>query len=121
MLFCFYQVPEGVKLQQPLAMILMPLIFATIAIPLIAKFNVALGAEISKPNWNDSLLTLKRPLPFFHFGAYFFIVVGLSMLMGTAIKFQTLNSIGLTRLIYTFGQHSQVMSFNLQLCLNFRL
>ena len=74
--------------QQPLVAILMPLIFAIVVIPLIAKFNAGLGAEIVKPNWNDSLVTLKRPLSFFYFGAWFFLVVGVSMLIGSAVKFQ---------------------------------
>lgn len=88
---------------QPLVVILMPLIFGCIAIPLIAKFNAALGAEIVRPNWNDSLFTLKRPLSFFHFGACFFLVVGLSMLMGAAIKFQALNSMALSVISFGLG------------------
>lgn len=96
--------PIGATGQQGLVMILMPLIFGSIAIPLIAKFNGAvLGREIIKPNWNDNPLTLKRPLTFFHFGSFFFLTVGLSMLLGTAIKFQTLSFFGLTAISFGLG------------------
>ena len=89
--------------QQPLVTILMPFIFGCIAIPLIAKFNAAMGAEIVRPSWNDSLFTLNRPWSFFYFGAYFFLVAGISMVLGTAIKFQTLNSMALTVISFGFG------------------
>jgi len=95
--------PIGAVGQQGLAIILMPLIFATIAIPLIAKFNAGLGREIVKPNWNDNPLTLRRPLTMFNFFAYFFLTVGLSMLIGTAIKFHTLSNFGLTSISFGLG------------------
>ena len=95
--------PIGATGQQGLVMILMPLIFGSIAIPLIAKFNSGLGREIIKPTWNDNPLTLKRPLSFFHFGSFFFLTVGLSMLLGTGIKFQTLSFFGLTAISFGLG------------------
>jgi hypothetical protein len=96
--------PIGATGEQGLFMILMPLIFGSIAIPLIAKFNGAfLGREIIKPTWNDNPLTIKRPLSFFHFGAFFFITVGLSILLGTAIKFQTFSFFGLTAISFGLG------------------
>jgi hypothetical protein len=97
--------PIGVNPQQGLLVsILMPLIFGSIAIPLISKFNSALlGREIVKPHWNDNPLTLKRPLSFFQFGAFFFLAVGLSMVIGTAIKFQILNQFGLTSVFFGIG------------------
>ncbi len=51
--------PIGATGQQGLAMILMPLIFGSISIPLIARFNAGLGREIIKPTWNDNPLTMK--------------------------------------------------------------
>lgn len=96
--------PIGATGEQGLFMILMPLVFGSIAIPLITKFNEALfGREIRKPTWNDNPLTLKRPLSFFHFGAFFFLTIGLSILIGTGIKFQTLNFIGLTTMSFGLG------------------
>tara|TARA_R110002124_G_scaffold287317_1_gene472645 strand:- start:1235 stop:1660 length:426 start_codon:yes stop_codon:yes gene_type:complete len=97
--------PIGVNPQQGLLVsILMPLIFGSIAIPLIYKSNSALlGREIAKPHWNDNPLALKRPFSFFHFGAFFFLAVGLSMVIGTAIKFQILSQYGLTSLFFGIG------------------
>ena len=81
-LFCLPNLilPIGANPQQGLFVsILMPLIFGSVAIPLISKFNSSiLGREIIKPKWNDNPLTLKRPLTFFHFGAFFFLSIGLS-------------------------------------------
>ncbi len=97
--------PFGVEPQQGLfASILMPLIFGSIAIPIISKLNQAIfGREIGQPHWNDNPLTLKKPLSFFHFGAFLFLSVGLSMVAGTAIKFQTLNLFGLTAVSFGIG------------------
>lgn len=100
--------PIGAVGQLELAMILMPLIFATIAIPVITKLNVAFGAEAVKPTWNDDPLTLKRPLSMFHFFAYFFLIVGLSMEIGTALKFHTLSTIGLTSIAFGLGLFSGI-------------
>lgn len=97
--------PIGVNPQQGLLVaVLMPLIFGSIAIPLISKFNSALlDREIVKPHWNDNPLKLKKPLSFFHFGAFFFLAVGLGMIVGTAIKFQNLSQFGLTSLFFGIG------------------
>jgi hypothetical protein len=96
--------PIGAVEPKNLAMILMTLIFGSIAIPLIAKFNgVVLGREIVKPTWNDNPLTFKRPLSIFHFGAFFFLIVGISMIIGTGIKFQTFNFFGLTMISFGVG------------------
>ncbi|MES2558172.1 MAG: hypothetical protein V4590_00415 [Bacteroidota bacterium] len=96
-------IPLGAHVEQGIAMIVMPLVFASLAIPLVAKFNGALGREIIEPHWNDNPLLLNRPLSFFHFGAFFFLTVGCSMLIGTGIKFQTLNSFGLTSISFGLG------------------
>ena len=96
--------PIGAQGQQGFVMILMSLIFGSIATPLIAKFNGALpGREITRPAWNDSPLTLKKPLVMFDFFAYFFITVGLSMLIGTGIKFHRLSSFGMTSISFGLG------------------
>jgi hypothetical protein len=96
--------PIGVQGQQNFLMILMPLFFGSIAIPLIVKFNkAAIGQEITKPTWNDNPLTLKSPITFFHFGAFFFLIIGLSMIIGTGIKFRTLSFLGLTSISFGIG------------------
>lgn len=86
------------------AMIIMPLIFGIIAIPFITKVNVAIFRQvIEKPSWNDNPLTLRKPLRFFHFGAFFFLTTGLSMILGTAIKYKDLNQFGLTAISFGIG------------------
>jgi hypothetical protein len=90
--------------EQEVSMILMPLIFGSFAIPLIAKFNrVVLSFELVKPTWNDNPLNLKRPLSFFHFGSFFFMIIGLSMLVGTGIKFHTLSFLALFTISFGLG------------------
>lgn len=96
--------PPGQQAEQGPEMIVMPLIFGIIAIPLIAKFNsVFLYGRITKPSWNDNPFTLKHPLSFFHFSAFFFVTVGLSVLFGAGIKFQTVNFIGCTSVSLGLG------------------
>ena len=84
--------------------IILPLFFGLLFVPLIIKINVAIfGLTIISPTWNDNPLILKRPLSFFHFGSYFFMTSGLSMIIGTAIKFQQLNLLGMTSLAFGIG------------------
>lgn len=96
--------PIGAQPDFGFTMIIMPLIFGVIAIPFITKINSAiLGQVIERPTWNDNPLTLKRPLSFFHFGAFFFLTTGLSMIIGTLIKYQQLNQFGLTAISFGIG------------------
>jgi hypothetical protein len=96
--------PIGAQPDMSFAMIIMPLIFGIIAIPFITKINAAIfGQVIERPTWNDNPLTLKRPLSFFHFGAFFFLTTGLSMVFGTLIKYQQLNLFGLTAISFGIG------------------
>jgi len=84
--------------------ILMPLIFGSIIIPLIAKFNaVFLKSEISSPKWNENPLNLRKPLVMFDFFAFLFITTGLGMLLGTFIKFQLINWLALNVISYGPG------------------
>lgn len=93
--------PIETKPQLPALAILVPLIFGIVATPLITR--AARGREIIKPNWNDNPLKLKRPLSFFHFGAHFFIVIGLSVLISSGIKHKILSEYGLISLFYGLG------------------
>jgi hypothetical protein len=96
--------PIGAQPDFGFAIIVMPLIFGIIAIPFITKINSAiLGQVIERPTWNDNPLILKRPLSFFHFGAFFFLTTGLSMIIGTIIKYQQLNKFGLTAISFGIG------------------
>jgi len=96
--------PVAQQGQEGSTMIVMPLIFGSLGIPLIAKFNgVMFRLELTKPTWNDNPLTMKRPLSFFHFGSFFFLAVGLSILIGTGINSQTLSFLGLTSISFGLG------------------
>jgi len=96
--------PFGATGEKDLATILMPLIFGSVILPLIAKFNeVVLGREIIKPNWNDNPFDIKLPLSFFYFGSLLLIAVGLSMILGTGIKYRMLNFFGFTPISFGIG------------------
>ena len=96
--------PIGAQPNMSFVMILMPLVFGIVAIPFITKINAAIfGQVIERPTWNDNPMTLKRPLSFFHFGAFFFLTSGLSMIIGTLIKYQQLNQFGLTTISFGIG------------------
>lgn len=96
--------PIEAKLDFSFTMVIMPVLFGAIAIPLIAKVNAAIfGQIIERPAWNDNPLVLKKPLRFFHFGAFFFLTTGLSMIVGTLVKFHQLNQFGLTTILFGFG------------------
>jgi hypothetical protein len=83
---------------------LAPFIIGIIMIPLIAKFNqFFLNKEIVKPIWNDNPFVMKRPLIMFHTFSIFFLVSGLSMVIGTGVKYQELNVLGLTAISFGLG------------------
>lgn len=96
--------PIGAQPDFEFTMIILPLITGIIAIPLITKVNAAIfGQIIERPNWNDNPLTLMKPLSLFHFGAFFFLTVGLSMIVGTAPKYQNINHFGLSSVAFGIG------------------
>lgn len=77
-----------------LAMILVPYFFGCLGIPLVVIVNIGLsGKKTKKPSWNNN--PLKHPIDFFHFCAILFSTIGLSMLIGTGIRFQSINYLGL--------------------------
>ena len=85
-------------------MIITPLIFGSLFLPLLIKLNASIfGQEIIKPSWNESPITFKKPLNMFHFFAVFFIVIGVSMFIGTLIKFQEINETALSSLLFGVG------------------
>ena len=93
--------PVGNSRNYPIFLILTPLLFASFAVPLLAK--AANGREFVRPTWNDNPLNLIRPLPLIHFGAFFFVILGFSVLAGSGLKYQALNPIGLTSISFGFG------------------
>lgn len=89
---------------QDYTVFIVPLIFGAFAIPFLSKINVKIaGREIAKPTWNDNPFNFKRPLSFFQFGSYFFFIAGLSMIIGTAIRFHEFNSFGFMNISFGLG------------------
>lgn len=79
-----------------------PLVFAVFVIPFLSFVNSKMSGQPSiKPSWNDNPFNTKKRLSFFQFAAYFFVVIGLSMIIGTAIRSQGFNSFGL--MSFNFG------------------
>jgi len=94
--------PVYVQPQQGLILtVIMPLLFGSIAIPLITKSTNSI--QIVKPTWNDNPLIFKKPLSLFHFGVYFFIAIGVSVVVGAGIKYRALSHIGLMSVSYGLG------------------
>jgi hypothetical protein len=72
------------------------LIFGALVIPVIIKFNSLIWLkEIVKPKWNDNPLRFRNPLVFFHFGGWFFVVIGVCIMIGDLIKYHELNPISM--------------------------
>ena len=97
-------VPIPAQSQQPVILFLFPLLFGSFAIPFITLVNKLFGDRIiAKPTWNDNPLKIKTPLSAFDFYAWFFLTVGVSMILGTAIKFHSFNNFGLTSISFSVG------------------
>ena len=87
-----------------ISLLITPLIFGAFAIPLIARINTSIGlGKIEKPNWNDNPLKHSRPLVFFQYGAWFMLITGTSMLIGSAIKFQIFQTFGMASIMFGTG------------------
>ncbi len=90
--------------QLGLFLVLMPLLFGSFALPLIVKVNSSFfGYKIEKPSWNANPLRLNRPLVFFQFGAWFMIVSGTSMILGSGIVYQVFHTFGLATVMFGIG------------------
>lgn len=97
-------VPANFQAEFGVAMTIAPLIFPIFIIPLFVAFNRRIFHQaIEKPNWNDNPITFKRPLSFYQFTAFFFLVVGLSILIGTVIKYRSFNYFGLSSISFGIG------------------
>lgn len=84
--------------------LLIPLAFGSLVTPFLGRINnIMLGREISKPHWNDNPLSFKKPLAFNQFAGYFFITVGLSLTIGSGIKFHFFNQFGLAAISFGCG------------------
>ncbi|MFO0477849.1 MAG: hypothetical protein ACK50L_03590 [Bacteroidota bacterium] len=97
-------VAVDVPLQLDFLPILMQFLFACLSVLLLAKIGKRfMNLEIAKPDWNDNILFNKRILSIFQFGAFFFVTCGLSFILGTGIKFQSLNYLGLVCIAFGLG------------------
>ena len=102
----FYPQNYAQGISAPMDLISLPIIFifVSLAIPLISKFNnKILGREIVMPHWNDKIFSFSHPLNMFHFGTYFFITQGLSVLLGSAIAFQHFSSKSILLIVFGLG------------------
>ena len=90
---------EGVRL----ADVVFPLIFGLFVIPLIMKGISNFNITIEKPQWNSNPLILTKPLNFFHFAAFFMLIAGVSLNLGTLIKFHEITSVGVMSISYGAG------------------
>jgi hypothetical protein len=80
-----------------LSSLLMPLLFGSFMIPVVVKVSSSIFKfEVLKPQWNDNPFKLKRPLIFFQFVAFFYLSIGSSIIIGSALSYQFLNLFGLT-------------------------
>jgi len=87
-----------------IGMALIPLIFASFAIPFITNLNKTFfNAVLEKPNWNDNPLNIKSPLSFFQFTAYFFLSLGISLIIGSGIRYGIFQEIGVITISFGIG------------------
>jgi len=71
---------------------------------MIIKFNSLIWLkEINTPKWNDNPFSLRNPLVLFQFFAYFFVAVGLCVMLGDLIRYHELNPISLQIIGYGAG------------------
>lgn len=59
-------------------------------------------------DWNDGIFS-NWPFSFFHFGALFFLLSGIGMLINTLIKFHEFNTIGLVSLFLGIGLYLGIL------------
>lgn len=80
-------------------------IFMSLAIPFIVKINsVIFKSKIELPSWNDNPLKMfSYPLRFFHFGAWFFMVIGTSAIIGTGLVHHKFQTFGLVSVLIGVG------------------
>lgn len=96
--------PVGVPGQQNPAVIVMLFIFGVVTVLLTARVSSKfLGKEMIKPTWNDNPLTISKPLAFIHFCSFFFLVLGASVFLGTAIQFHAFSFYGLSLVSFGLG------------------
>lgn len=85
-------------------MFIIPFLFGIIITPVVARLNMMVAVkEIVKPSWNDNPIRISKPLTFFQFVAFYFLVTGLGTLIGSAIRYGILNYLALTTMSFGLG------------------
>ncbi|MCA0428009.1 MAG: hypothetical protein LCH37_11285 [Bacteroidetes bacterium] len=96
--------PIGIKVDLGIGTLVFAFLFGAIAIPVVSKLNAMISRKIlEKPNWNEQIFSIRKPINFFQFGAIFMLVVGSSIVLGSWVKYQFLNQFGLTAILFGFG------------------
>jgi len=96
--------PEKSPLNQGYVFPVMVVIFGSLMIPFLVGLSLIFKKrEIIKPNWNDNLLTRRKPLPFIQFAAYIFVANGIATIISTAIRDHQLNGNGLVNMDFGIG------------------
>lgn len=99
-----FVLPDPPQPDEGMAIYYMPFLVGAVAVPFMAKFNAkAFSMGLEKPRWNDNPLKLDKPLSFFHYGAWLFVVVGAGMLTGTWMQFGGLNQMGVVAVGFGLG------------------
>ena len=80
------------------------LIFGTIAVLFYTKLTLNnKSKKLSKPEWNENIFKTNNRFSIYQFWSFFFISIGASMIIGSLIKFQSLNVFGLTSILFGIG------------------
>jgi hypothetical protein len=86
------------------SMAITSLIFGIIAVIFFTKLNLKnKGKKIDKPHWNDNPINTNNRLAVYQFWGFFFLSIGASMIIGSLLKFQLLNTFGLTSVLFGIG------------------
>ena len=69
-----------------------------------ARFNLfILDQGFTEPEWNDNPFSRTKPLALFQFLSWLFLLTGITLIIGTAIKVDTVSSYGLLSFSFGFG------------------
>jgi hypothetical protein len=96
--------PSKASVHQNLMFFVIAFISGTFLIPFIVGVNSNfVKYDLSEPLFNDNPLTLKRILSPVYFFALLLLAGGSGIIIGTSIKYHSLNNFGLTTILYGVG------------------
>ncbi len=88
--------------------LILPVLVMLILLPFFTEFLHGKKINFRKPDWHDSPFNQNFPLSVFQFYGYFFLVYGLSMIIGTYLKFHQPNFIGILSVLLSIGTFSAI-------------